>query len=85
MAGVKTSVVWKKEVEEEKVLSYACNKCGKKVDAANPVERNKMNHFKVWGGYGSTFPQDNDCIVFDVCGTCLLEWTESFKHPVELL
>jgi hypothetical protein len=77
-----------KLVEEEKMISISCNKCGNKKELNIKVENsndeysiNEFQEFNCSFGYGSKY--DNERWSFDLCDNCLTELVKSFKQAPE--
>ena len=61
-----------------------CHRCGRKAETfkvgATTIAED-MHQIRIEGGHGDEYPQDLECISFDICGTCLKEWVDGFEVP----
>lgn len=64
-------------VQEKKLTSLRCNKCGQKM-----MEESEMFSVQHQFGYGSKF--DTEYHIFDICERCYEEWIEGFVIPIEV-
>ncbi|HBA64035.1 MAG TPA: hypothetical protein DCZ20_09295 [Lachnospiraceae bacterium] len=59
-----------------------CNKCGKKIDKKDGLQKEEVFHGEVRWGYFSN--KDGETHTFDLCEACYDEWIRSFQIPVEI-
>jgi hypothetical protein len=78
-----------KLVEQEKMVSISCNKCGNETKFNKELDNNQnfsydINEFQEFNcsfGYGSRY--DNERWSFDLCDNCLTDLVKTFKHAPE--
>lgn len=71
---MKKTIVIKKIIEREKVISIICDCCGKEViDNSYSIIQSYEFEF----GYGTNF--DGEVWKSDICSNCITYWLKSFK------
>ena len=72
-------------ISRKKGSQIKCHGCGKSktFDVGEITIAEDMHLIKIGGGYGDEYPQDLECISFDICGTCLRTWVDGFEIPPE--
>ncbi len=71
-----------RRVRQEILQSIVCNKCGTiHISDLGDIEPNTMR-VVYHAGYGSSL--DGELHEFDICETCYLEFSKSFKVPVDI-
>lgn len=62
----------RKRVKEEQITAYICDRCKKRIEHDDWIERQEMLHWRMLGGYGSIFG-DGNLITLDLCQACANE------------
>lgn len=72
-----------KVIVEAQLSVVSCNVCEKQVYPEKDIEAMQdMHRIVLGGGYGTTYPGDMQTVSLDICGSCFLNWTKTFKIPV---
>ena len=72
------------QVTKERLETIVCNKCSHIFDQSCVFGFNGAHSFEAHGSYGSKYPDDCKTIKFDLCGSCLKEFVDTFGIPVEV-